>query len=43
MQSPAKAKMLAYVAIEEIPEANWGMYGKEVDVFATCMTMTAAP
>jgi phenylpyruvate tautomerase PptA (4-oxalocrotonate tautomerase family) len=27
-------KVPAYVAIQEIPEANWGMYGKPVDLSA---------
>jgi phenylpyruvate tautomerase PptA (4-oxalocrotonate tautomerase family) len=27
-------KVPAYVAIQEIPEINWGMYGKQVDLSA---------
>jgi len=29
-----EAKTPAYVAIQEIPEINWGMYGKQVDLSA---------
>jgi phenylpyruvate tautomerase PptA (4-oxalocrotonate tautomerase family) len=30
----APGKVPAYVAIQEIPEINWGMYGKQVDLSA---------
>lgn len=29
-----KGQVPAYVAIQEIPEINWGMYGKQVDLSA---------
>jgi phenylpyruvate tautomerase PptA (4-oxalocrotonate tautomerase family) len=31
----------AYVAIQEIPEINWGMYGKQVDLSAMRAPVTA--
>ena len=33
--------VLAYVAIQEIPEINWGMYGKQVDLSAMRAPATA--
>ncbi|OKO72484.1 hypothetical protein AC630_30630 [Bradyrhizobium sp. AS23.2] len=29
-----EGKVPAYVAVQEIPEINWGMYGKQVDLSA---------
>jgi phenylpyruvate tautomerase PptA (4-oxalocrotonate tautomerase family) len=29
-----EGKVPAYVAIQEVPEINWGMYGKQVDLSA---------
>jgi len=34
-------KVPAYVAIQEIPEINWGMYGKQVDLAAMRAPVTA--
>jgi phenylpyruvate tautomerase PptA (4-oxalocrotonate tautomerase family) len=31
----------AYVAIQEIPEIDWGMYGKQVDLSAMRAPATA--
>ena len=31
-----------YVAIQEIPEINWGMYGKQVDLSAMRAPATAS-
>jgi phenylpyruvate tautomerase PptA (4-oxalocrotonate tautomerase family) len=31
----------AYVAVQEIPEINWGMYGKQVDLSAMRAPATA--
>jgi phenylpyruvate tautomerase PptA (4-oxalocrotonate tautomerase family) len=30
----AAGKVLTYVVIQEIPEVDWGMYGKQVDLSA---------
>jgi phenylpyruvate tautomerase PptA (4-oxalocrotonate tautomerase family) len=37
----AAEKVPAYVAIQEIPEINWGMYGKQVDLSAMRAPATA--
>lgn len=36
-----KGQVPAYVAIQEIPEINWGMYGKQVDLSAMRAPATA--
>ena len=36
-----EGKTPAYVAIQEIPEINWGMYGKQVDLSAMRVPATA--
>jgi phenylpyruvate tautomerase PptA (4-oxalocrotonate tautomerase family) len=38
----AAGKVLAYVAVQEIPEINWGMYGKQVDLSAMRASNMAA-
>jgi phenylpyruvate tautomerase PptA (4-oxalocrotonate tautomerase family) len=37
----AASKVLTYVAIQEIPEIDWGMYGKQVDLSAMRAPATA--
>ena len=39
--SIAAEKVPAYVAIQEIPEINWGMYGKQVNLSAMRAPATA--
>jgi phenylpyruvate tautomerase PptA (4-oxalocrotonate tautomerase family) len=36
-----EGKVPAYVAIQDIPEINWGMYGKQVDLSAMRAPATA--
>ena len=36
-----EGKVPAYVAVQEIPEINWGMYGKQVDLSAMRAPATA--